>query len=175
MASLHVSVCSPVCVYAGVSLRIMHGSYHFSPNTDKNCFCFPANKCLILGCLFVCLQAQKCINTRVCVYVSQGTSTGPNCKSMLLAAVTVGYNLSEPSFALVYVGIKPHTLCGKLKRTISDSTAIHNHLDTLTKVLWLICCVCFFFKEGCLPVCGDLHNGSSHGECISIDMTLEVW
>lgn len=80
----------------------------------------------------------------VCVCISQGTSTGSNCNSALLAAVTIGCNLSEPSFALVYVGITPHTLWGGLKRTSSDTAGV----QALTKTrLWFICCVCCVFLK----------------------------
>lgn len=82
----------------------------------------------------VILDVFFCVCTKMCKYssacISQETSAGPNCNSVLLAAVTIAYNLSEPSFALVYADIKPHTLYGKLKHTLSDSTAVHNDLDT---------------------------------------------
>lgn len=134
----------------------MHTSHHFSHfYTDKKILLF-FNKCLILYAwmfVFVCVFADIKMCEDLIVCVSQGTYTGPNCNSVLLAAVTIGYNPSEPSFALVYIDIKPHTLCGILKCTSSDSTAIHSHLDTHTKEPTMAHLLFFpLFKEGCLPV-----------------------
>lgn len=103
---------------------------------------------IFLGVVVCVFAGTKMCKVCACVCLP-GDSTGPNCNSVLLAAVTIGYNLSEPSVVLVYSGIKPRSLCGKLKRTSSDTTAIHNHLDTLTKDLTMphLLCLLYFFSQ----------------------------
>lgn len=117
--------------------------------------------------MLVCWQAQKCVKLKcMCVSISQGTSTGHNYSSELLAAVTIGYNLSEPLFALVFLA--SNHICS-VKRALSDSTGVLTFIKNL-KLAYLLCLP--FFLSYVLPVCGDIHNASSHGECVLILMIL---
>lgn len=78
-------------------------------------------------------EAQKHVKPES-VCIPGGVSADPNCDS-IATAVTIGCNLSDSSLVLVYVAVKSHMLCGKLKSSSSDLTTVHNWLDTLTKDL----------------------------------------
>lgn len=90
------------------------------------------------------------------------------CYSLWLPSVTI---CQEPSFALVYVDIKPHMLCGKLKCTLSDSTAIPNHLYSLTKYLTMAHLLCLLvFKE-----CVYLHVETFTMLHPTVNATRSIW
>ena len=126
----HCVLCTAVIIFNSTKIQLLSFPRHKVSNSVFLDVCF-------------CVCRKMCKDSSVCV--SQETTTSPNCNSVPLAAVTIGYNLSEPSFSLVYVDIKPHTHFGKLKHTLSDSTTIHNHLDTLTKDLTMAHLLCLLF------------------------------
>lgn len=168
-------VCGFTCMCVGghVIAHYPWQSPFFTKHWQNNS-CFSATKCLTpYYWVFVFVQARKCIKLKwVCMFPrgSLKVLIAIVCDLLWLPSEAI---YQQPSFALVYFDIKPHMLCGKLKCTLSDSTAIPNHLYSLTKYLTMAYLLCLLvFKGGCLLACGDLHIAASHSECNSINMTF---